>query len=122
MVNPSIDFKIRSNNGVAGDSSSKEIVHMQQMTNSQLKILTPSFSSTEQKARLRKSDLLLKKKEPSVIGRNSLDGAGDDQSSVMLDQHSMGSGGFVGGHGGSAIRESRFSVGVRASAGAIIVN
>ena len=58
---------------------------MQLVTNSQLNILTPSFTSSEQQARLRRSDLLFKKKEPSVYGRNSLDGAGEDESSVTLE-------------------------------------
>lgn len=108
FISPSLDFKVRcSGNAVAGNDSTKEI--NQQVTNSQLKILTPSFTSSEQLARLRKSDLLIKKKEPSVVGRMSLDGAAvaEDNSSAVFSQSNAS--GVIYGNQGSAIRESRFS-------------
>ena len=88
LINPTLEStnKVRSSNAVAGNDSTKEI--QQRVTNSQLKILTPSFTSSEQAARLRKSDILLKKKAPSLLGRPSnasqAQAAEDDNSSPVF--------------------------------------
>jgi len=64
FVNPTAEYsKIKQNHGIVGGPARRDSGHKPFANN----ILTPSFISSEmQAAKLRKSDLLLKKKEPSL--------------------------------------------------------
>lgn len=115
FVSPALDVKIRANEAIAGHPAAPRGAGGQHPDRHIAdKILTPSFISSDMQAsnQRRRSDLLLRKKEPSLPeanGRLSLGGAVvEDFMSSALD-HSMCS-------NGNCLRESRFSLPKQAAA------
>jgi len=103
IVSPKVDFKIRANHDIVNQRVSKAGVGSRMKFLAD-QILTPSFISSDmQDAKLRKSDLLFKKKEPSVAaqGKTSVGGIVEDYVSTAMN-HSMCSNGMC-------LRESRIS-------------